>query len=102
VAFGSQSSSRAAARYVFYGAGVKLTTGAGRLRPFAHGLLGGVHMFPQTANSNNGFAVTLGGGAELRWKPRIWLRFEGDYVRSQLYSTGQNNFQTVAAMVYRF
>jgi hypothetical protein len=46
--------------------------------------------------------VQLGGGAEGRLRQRIWLRFEGDYVRSQLYSSGQNNFQTVAAINYRF
>jgi hypothetical protein len=101
-AFGSQSSSSATAKYVFYGAGVKLSAGHRKLQPFAHALLGGMHMFPQTANSNNGFAAELGGGAERRLRQRIWLRFEGDYVRSQLYSSGQNNFQAVAGINYRF
>jgi hypothetical protein len=90
------------ARYVFYGGGVKVSKGNRNLQPFAHALVGGVHMFPQTAFSNNGFAVELGGGAERRLRPQIWLRFEVDYVRSQLYSAGQNNFQTVAAINYRF
>ena len=101
-AFGSQSFSSVAAKYVFYGAGVKVSTGNRKLQPFAHALVGGVHMFPQTAYGNNGFAVQLGGGAERRLRQRIWLRFEGDYVRSQLYSSGQNNFQTAAAINYRF
>jgi len=101
-AFGSQSSSSATAKYVFYGAGVKLSVGNRKLQPFAHALLGGVHMFPQTANSNNGLAVELGGGVERRLRQRIWLRFEGDYVRSQLYSSEQNNFQAVAGINYRF
>jgi len=101
-AFGSQSSSSAAAKYVFYGAGVKLSTGNRKLQPFVHALVGGIHMFPQTAFSNNGFAVQLGGGAERRLRQQIWLRFEGDYVRSQLYSSGQNSFQAVAAINYRF
>jgi hypothetical protein len=101
-AFGSQSSSSAAAKYIFYGAGVKLSAGNRKLQPFVHALVGGVHMFPQTANSNNGFAVQLGAGAERRMRQRIWLRLEGDYVRSQLYASGQNNFQAVAAINYRF
>jgi opacity protein-like surface antigen len=101
-AFGSQSFSSASAKYLFYGAGVKLSTGEGNLRPFVHALVGGVHMYPQTAQSNNGFAVQLGAGAERRLRPRIWLRLEGDYVRSQLYGSGQNNFQAVAAVNYRF
>jgi len=101
-AFGSQSSSSAGAKYLFYGAGVKLSAGQRKLRPFVHALVGGVHMYPQTAQSNNGFAVQAGAGAE-RWiRPKIWLRLEGDYVRSQLYGSGQNNFQAVAAVNYRF
>jgi opacity protein-like surface antigen len=101
-AFGSQSSSSAGAKYLFYGAGVKLSTGELKLRPFVHALLGGVHLFPQTAQSNNGFAVQLGGGAERQLRTQIWLRLEGDYVRSQVYGSGQNNFQVVAAVNYRF
>jgi len=101
-AFGSQSSSSAAAKYIFYGAGVKLSWGNRRLQPFVHALLGGVHLFPQTASSNNGLAVELGGGLEKRLIQRVWLRFEGDYVRSQLYSSGQNFFQAAAGVNYRF
>jgi hypothetical protein len=101
-AFGSQSSSRATAKYIFYGAGVKLSWGNRKLQPFVHALLGGVHTFPQTAYGNNGFAIELGGGLEKMLIQRVWLRFEGDYVRSQLYSSGQNNFQGVAGVNYRF
>ena len=101
-AFGSQSSSSATAKYFFYGAGIKFSRGNRKLQPFVHALLGGVHMFPQTAYGNNGFAVEVGGGLEKRLMQRLWLRFEGDYVRSQLYSSGQNNFQAVAGVNYRF
>jgi hypothetical protein len=101
-AFAAQNSTRATAKYVFYGAGVKLSWGDRKLQPFVHALLGGVHMFPQTAFSNNGLAVELGGGVEKRLIQRVWLRFEGDYVRSQLYSSSQNNFQAVAGVNYRF
>jgi len=59
-------------------------------------------MFPQTAFGKNGFAVEFGGGMQKRLIQRVWLRFEGDYVRSQLYSSGQNNFQMVVAINYRF
>src|ERR1700738_2505662 len=83
-AFGSQSSSSAGAKYLFYGAGVKLSTGRRKLQPFVHGLLGGVHLFPQTAKSDNGFAVQLGGGVERKMRQRLWLRVEGDYVSCRL------------------
>jgi Outer membrane protein beta-barrel domain len=100
--FGSQSSDTADAKYLFYDAGIKLDCGNRNLHPFVHALLGGVHMFPQTAFSNNGFAVEVGAGLERRLIQGVWLRFEGDYVRSELYSSGQNNFQGVAGVNYRF
>ena len=90
------------ARYLFYGGGVKVSKGNPKLQPFAHALIGGAHIFPRAATGNNGFAFRVGGGAETKLQQQLWLRIEGDYVRSQLYSAGQNNFQTVAAVVYRF
>ena len=101
-AFGSQSFDTADAKYLFYGGGVKLSAGNRKLQPFVHALIGGVHMFPQRAFSNNGFAMQLGVGAERRLVPRLWLRVEADYVRSELYSTGQNNYQGEAGISYRF
>jgi hypothetical protein len=90
------------ARYLFYGGGVKVSKGNPKLQPFAHALVGGAHIFPRAATGNNGFAVRLGGGLEGQLQQHIWLRVEGDYVRSHLYSSGQNNFQAVAAIIYRF
>ncbi len=90
------------ARYLFYGAGVKVSKGNPKLQPFAHALVGGAHIFPRAATGNNGFAARVGGGAETRLQQQLWLRVEADYVRSQLYSSGQNNFQAVAAINYRF
>src|SRR5260370_14261299 len=90
------------ARYLFYGGGVKVSKGNPKLQPFSHALIGGAHIFPPAATRTNGFALCLGGGAQTRLLQQIWLRVEGDYVRSQLYSSGQNNFQAVAAINYRF
>lgn len=103
-AFGSQSSSTAAARSVFYGTGMRAIVPHRELkmRPWAHVLFGGLHMFPQTANSNSGIAVAIGGGADVRLKSRLWVRSEGNYIRSQLYSQGQNNFQVTTGILYRF
>jgi hypothetical protein len=89
-------------RYLFYGGGVKVSKGKPRLQPFAHALVGGAHIYPRAAFGNNGFAARLGGGAETRLKNQLWLGIEADYVRSQLYSSGQNNFQAVASINYRF
>lgn len=90
------------AKQVFYGGGLKRSWGNRKLQPFVNGLLGGVHMFPQTAFSNYGFGVELGGGVEKKLKPRLWLRVESDYVRTQIHSAGQNNVQAFAGISYRF
>ena len=86
--------------YLFYGGGVKVSKGNRKL-PFAHALVGGAHIFPRAGTGNNGFAFRLGGGAEAQLQQQLWLRVETDYVRSQLYSSGQNNSQAVAP-IYRF
>lgn len=90
------------ARYVFYGGGVKVSKGNPKLEPFAHALVGGAHIFPRAPIGNASFAFQAGGGVKTRLRQQFWLRVEADYVRSQLYSSGQNNFQAVAALDYRF
>jgi hypothetical protein len=90
------------AKYFFCGGGAALSGHVGRARPFVHGLIGGLHMFPQTQFSNNSIAALTGGGADVRWKSEIWIRLEGDYVRSQLYRAGQNNFQLAVGLDFRF
>ena len=90
------------AKQVFYGAGLKRSWGNRNLQPFVQGLVGGVHMFPQTQFSTNGFGLEAGGGVEKSLKPGLWLRLEGDYVRTQMYTAGQNNFQIVVGISHRF
>jgi hypothetical protein len=100
---GSQSASSVGARSVLYGSGIRVVSPRTHpVRPWAHAVIGGIHMFPQTAFSNNGFAVQLGGGADLPLRPWLWLRMEANYVRSQLYTEGQNNLQIATGIVYRF
>jgi hypothetical protein len=68
-----------------------------------HFLVGGIHMIPQTIlGGKNSFALQVGAGTDLRYNERISFRFGGDYVRSQLYSQSQNNFQFGAGLVVHF
>ena len=90
------------AKYFFYGGGVVESRSSGKTRPFLRAMAGGVHLLPQTAHSNNGFAALAGIGADVRLTERIWLRVEADYVRSQLYGVGQNNLQLGITLHYRF
>jgi hypothetical protein len=58
-------------------------------------------MYPQTAFSPNGFAVELGGGVERKIRGQVWMQCGTDYVRSQLYHSGQNNLQVVVGVLLR-
>jgi len=74
-----------------------------RFEPWMHGLIGGLHMLPQTAAGGKvGFAVQAGGGVDYRLSGRASARFGGDYIRSQLYSASQNNFQIGGGLVINF
>lgn len=87
-------------------------TGGGRIQwdraphrwsPWVHVLVGGVHVNPQLAGSSkNGFALQTGGGIDWAWNPRISFRGEADYVRTQLYSQSQNNYQAGVGVVLHF
>jgi hypothetical protein len=89
-----------------------LLTGGGRIfwtrdprkwSPWARVLVGDLHMNPQTAfSSRNGFAVQAGGGVDYFINPRLSMRGEGEYVRSQLYKSSQNNFQAGISFVLHF
>jgi hypothetical protein len=74
-----------------------------RWEPWAHALIGMAHVNPQLAGvGKNGVALQLGGGADFLNRRPISLRVEGDWVRTQLYSQSQNNFQVVTGVVLHF
>jgi len=89
-----------------------LLTGGGRIywnrdpkhwSPWAHALVGVVHVNPQIADSSkNGFALQAGGGVDYFFNPRLSFRGEGDYVLTRLYSGNQNNFQIGVGFVLHF
>lgn len=95
----------ARSKYVLYTGGGRLTLGSSNHRwsPWVHGLIGGVHVNPQTAaGGKNAFAVQAGGGVDWALVPRVSLRGEADYVRTMLYSSSQNNFQIGVGFVLHF
>lgn len=99
--FGSSTFNNQDSNIVLYGAGPRVTL-KGRFQPWAHALAGGIHVYPQTAFNTNGFAVQLGGGVDYAYKPFLSIRVESDYVRSQLYSAGQNSFLVGGGIVIPF
>jgi hypothetical protein len=91
---------------------VKLFGGAGGVRiggrrarwePWAHALVGGSHLQPQTAlGSRNSLMVQAGGGVDFRVYARLSLRAQADWVYTQYFHQNQNNFQAVAGIVFHF
>jgi hypothetical protein len=91
-------------RYAGIMGGPKITWRQPEWEPWVHGLVGLAHVNPQLAGvSKNGVAIQAGGGVDFPvFDELFWLRVEGDYIRSQLYNTGQNNFQAVMGVVFHF
>ena len=101
-AFGSSNFANEHSHVVLYGAGPRMVWDRRTWQPWAHALAGGIHVYPQLASGINGFALQLGGGVDYPLKPLVSLRIESDYVRSQLYSSGQNSVQVGAGLVFHF
>jgi len=90
-------------RYLGYGAGPKYSFGSGRLEPWAHALVGGAHLIPQTASGGkNGFEVTMGGGIDYAINDVISAKGGLDYLGTHMFGEWQNSFQFVAGLSLRF
>lgn len=90
-------------KYVSYGGGPKIAWRARKLEPWAHALVGGVHILPQTAGfSQNGFGLQVGGGADYRIYPHLSARLELDWVKTHLFGEWQNNAQANLDIVLHF
>jgi hypothetical protein len=90
-------------RYLSYGAGPKFSFGHGRLEPWAHALVGGVHLIPQTAASGkNGFEVTMGGGVDYGINSVISAKAGVDYLATHMFGQWQSSAQIVAGFSFRF
>ncbi len=103
-AFGTKTFGNTSKYFLYAGGGrIAWRDQRRKYEPWMHFLVGGIHMIPQTAvGGKNGFALQAGAGTDLRYNTRISFRFGGDYVRSQLYSQSQNNFQFGAGLVLHF
>jgi hypothetical protein len=86
-----------------YGVGPKLAWRDQKFEPFIHGILGGIHVLPQTAlGSANGFEFQLGGGMGYRFNPRLSTRLVVDWVRTRLFGQWQDNAQVALQSVLHF
>ncbi len=89
----------------YFGGGGGLRVGARRNRfePWAHGLVGGAHLQPQTAGgSRSSLSVQAGIGLDYRLHSRFSVRAETDWVYTTLFNQTQNNYQANLSVVFHF
>jgi Outer membrane protein beta-barrel domain len=90
-------------KYLDYMVGVRLGPHRDTISPWAHVLVGGAHLLPQTAdNSKNSFAMKAGIGADYRLSSVLSVRVEADWLRTQFFNDTQNNFQASTGIVVHF
>jgi hypothetical protein len=97
---------------VYSGEHVKFFGGTGGFRiggrrakwePWAHGLVGGSHLQPQTAAGGRSALMAQAGiGVDYRIDSRLSLRGAVDWVYTKYFSQSQNNLQAVAGVVFHF
>jgi len=90
-------------KYFGGGGGFRVGGRRNRFEPWAHGLIGGAHLQPQTAgNSRNALAAQAGIGLDFRINSRFSVRGETDWVYTTFFNQTQNNFQAALDVVFHF
>jgi len=83
--------------------GPRVSVSVSRWKPFGQILVGVAHATGATDFRNNfSFASAFGGGLDYRIARPVAWRFQGDYVRTSLYSFTQNDFRFSTGIVFRF
>ncbi len=88
-----------------YLVGPRLSVPVGKFTPFAEVFVGAAHIHTGgtlPTPSNTSFATAVGGGIDYRLIRFLGVRAEGDYLHTDFYSTGQNNFRLGLGLVLRF
>lgn len=74
--------------------------GSSRATPFVQALFGGVHAL-SGGTSENGFAMTVGGGLDVKASTHVAIRIaQGEYLMTRILGTRQNNFRISAGIVF--
>ena len=90
-------------KYFGGGGGIRVGGRRNRFEPWAHALVGGAHLQPQTAgNSRSAFSVQAGIGLDYRLHSRFSVRGETDWVYTSFFNQTQNNFQAALDVVFHF
>jgi hypothetical protein len=83
--------------------GIRVGGRRNRLEPWAHALVGGAHLQPQTAGSSrSALSAQAGIGLDYRLHSRFSVRLETDWVYTTFFHQTQNNFQAALDVVFHF
>ncbi|MGC2447099.1 MAG: hypothetical protein WA477_05595 [Candidatus Sulfotelmatobacter sp.] len=82
--------------------GPRVSVSVAKLRPFAEALFGAAHLHVNGGSTDTSFATAIGGGLDYKILRVLAWRLQGDYVRTSLLSSHQNNVRISTGIVVRF
>jgi Outer membrane protein beta-barrel domain len=83
--------------------GPRVSMQVGRIRPFAHLLLGFAHISRTNGlDSDTSFANGLGGGVDYRLKGPVSWRGQVDWINTRFYGHGQNDLRMTTGIAFHF
>jgi hypothetical protein len=83
--------------------GPRVSVPVGKFTPFGEFFVGVGHISAGSLSlSNTSWATALGGGLDYRLVRLVAVRVEGDYVRTNFFSTSQNDIRISTGIVFRF
>lgn len=82
--------------------GPRVSITVGKVRPFAEALFGASHVNTNGFGSDTSVATAIGGGLDYYVLHLLGVRFQGDYVHSNLFNAPQNNLRLSTGLVLRF
>lgn len=83
--------------------GPRVSVSVGKIRPFAHYLVGAGHIsIGSNSGSDTSFAQAVGGGIDYKLIPFLAWRFQGDYMQTRFFDGKQNNFRLSTGVVLHF
>jgi hypothetical protein len=90
-------------KFIGYGGGPKVAWRRANWEPWAHTLVGGMHVLPKIAGfGKNGFELQVGGGADYRIFPHLSARVEFDWIKLHVFGVWRNSAQANADIVLHF
>jgi opacity protein-like surface antigen len=85
--------------------GPRVSVSVAKFRPFAHVLVGIARSkinAPTLSDTDTSFATQAGGGVDYSVLGPLSWRFEGDYLRTSVFSNDQNDFRFTTGIVLHF